>query len=265
MPMALAASLGTTLTLFSAPAFLLARDLLERSDAGSLGICSRSRRSARCSWCSAWPTCSRCAGCCRDARARTHEGEYLRLDATTPNWWSTRNRRGSDVRWPTSNCKFVERLQVVDWMRDGARRARDSARACLLAGDVLLVRASPDEIASIRDEPGLDLHAVAKYGDDTQRASRGADKSASNGRARLSKPARSSWCRPWSRRTRSSPAARLATSISCARSAWWSWGCGARKAGSTRKWRGCRCRRATCWCCGGASEPSPNSPRIAAS
>jgi len=28
-----------------------------------------------------------------------------------------------------------------------------------------LVRASPDEIASIRTEPGLALHAVAKYGD----------------------------------------------------------------------------------------------------
>ena len=40
MPMSLAASLGTTLTLFSAPAFLLARDLLERSGAGSLGIFS---------------------------------------------------------------------------------------------------------------------------------------------------------------------------------------------------------------------------------
>ena len=30
---------------------------------------------------------------------------------------------------------------------------------------VLLVRASPDEIASIKDGPGLALHAVAKYGE----------------------------------------------------------------------------------------------------
>ena len=30
---------------------------------------------------------------------------------------------------------------------------------------MLLVRASPDEIASIRNEPGLALHAVAKYGE----------------------------------------------------------------------------------------------------
>ena len=38
MPMSLAASLGTTLTLISAPAFLLANDLIERTGAQGLGI-----------------------------------------------------------------------------------------------------------------------------------------------------------------------------------------------------------------------------------
>ena len=40
MPMSLAASLGTTLTLFSAPAFLLANDMLVRAGAEGLGIFS---------------------------------------------------------------------------------------------------------------------------------------------------------------------------------------------------------------------------------
>src|SRR6476659_3044600 len=40
MPMSLAASLGTTLTLVSAPAFLLASDLIERSGGKGLGIFS---------------------------------------------------------------------------------------------------------------------------------------------------------------------------------------------------------------------------------
>ena len=40
MPMSLAASLGTTLTLFSAPAFLLANNLLERARRQGLGIFS---------------------------------------------------------------------------------------------------------------------------------------------------------------------------------------------------------------------------------
>jgi di/tricarboxylate transporter len=62
---------------------------------------------------------------------------------------------------------------VVDWLRDGARRPRQSGEARLQAGDVLLVRASPDEIASIEEEPGLDLHAVAKYGDEPDAARKG--------------------------------------------------------------------------------------------
>ena len=40
MPMSLAASLGTTLTLVSAPAFLLANDMLQRAGAEGLGIFS---------------------------------------------------------------------------------------------------------------------------------------------------------------------------------------------------------------------------------
>jgi Trk K+ transport system NAD-binding subunit len=60
---------------------------------------------------------------------------------------------------------FGERLQVVDWLRHGLRRREQHGDSVFVAGDVLLVRASPDEIASIKDEPGLALHAVAKYGE----------------------------------------------------------------------------------------------------
>ncbi|HLM52560.1 MAG TPA: SLC13 family permease, partial [Pseudoxanthomonas sp.] len=60
---------------------------------------------------------------------------------------------------------FKSRLQVTDWLRRGQRRRYQSSESPLAAGDVLLVRASPDEIASIKDERGLALHAVAKYGE----------------------------------------------------------------------------------------------------
>ena len=48
-------------------------------------------------------------------------------------------------------------------MRDGARQPAGDATPRCSAGDVLLVRASPDEMASIKDEPGLALNALAKY------------------------------------------------------------------------------------------------------
>ena len=165
MPMALAASLGTTLTLFSAPAFLLARDLLERSGAGSLGIFSITPIGAvlvllgiAYMLAARWLLPKRAGG--------VPDGEYLRLDryytelvVEEDSPWIGRSLADFEVR-------FVERLQVVDWLRDGARRPPSDREGQLLAGDVLLVRASPDEIASIAEEPGLDLHAVAKYGDE---------------------------------------------------------------------------------------------------
>lgn len=180
MPMALAASLGTTLTLFSAPAFLLARDLLERSNAGSLGLFSITPIGAvlvalgmlymlLMRW-----LLPRRSG-------NSDEGEYLRLERYYTELIVDQKSPWIGKSLIEFELHFVERLQVVDWMRDGARLARAGGEAALQASDVLLVRASPDEIASIREEPGLDLHAVAKYGNDPQRASRGAGKSASNG------------------------------------------------------------------------------------
>ncbi|MFO1457555.1 MAG: SLC13 family permease [Steroidobacteraceae bacterium] len=169
MPMSLAASLGTTLTLFSAPAFLLARDLLERSGAGSLGVFSITPIGAALvllgvayMLATRWLLPRHAGG--------VPDGEYLRLDryytellieAESP--WIGRTLAEFEAR-------FAERLQVVDWLRDGARRASLSGEGLLLAGDVLLVRASPDEIASIAEEPGLELHAVAKYGDEPEPA-----------------------------------------------------------------------------------------------
>ncbi len=172
MPMSLAASLGTTLTLFSAPAFLLARDLLERSGAGSLGIFSITPIGAVLVLLGvAYMLATRWLLPRRAGHAT--EGEYLRLeryytelvvDDQSP--WTGRSIADFE-------SQFVDRLQVVDWLRNGERVARHADGANLSAGDVLLVRASPDEIASIKDEPGLDLHAVAKYGDEPEAGSTG--------------------------------------------------------------------------------------------
>jgi di/tricarboxylate transporter len=167
MPMSLAASLGTTLTLFSAPAFLLARDLLERSDAGSLGIFSITPIGVVLVLLGvAYMLATRWLLPRRAGNAT--EGEYLRLER-----YYTELVVDEESPWIGRSIadfekKFVDRLQVVDWLRQGERRVRQAAGESLHAGDVLLVRASPDEIASIRDEPGLDLHAVAKYGDEPE-------------------------------------------------------------------------------------------------
>jgi di/tricarboxylate transporter len=172
MPMSLSASLGTTLTLFSAPAFLLADDLLERQVGRGLGIFSLTpigmalvvagvfyvllmrwvlpRRSA--------------AG--NDQDYLRLEQYYTELVITPASPWIGKSI--GDFR-----ARFNGRLDLVDWLRDGARFTRMDEP--LLARDVLLVRASPDEMASIKDEPGLALNAIAKYGDTAALTARAGD------------------------------------------------------------------------------------------
>lgn len=178
MPMSLAASLGTTLTLFSAPAFLLAADLLERNGGEGLHVFSITPIGAALvllglvyMLLGRWllPRRTGSGG----------ETDYLKLDH-----YYTELVIEQDSRWdgktPDEFQKnFTDRLFVVDWLRHGARQLSRGGDQTLAAGDVLLVRISPDEIASIRDEPGLGLHAVAKYGESS--GSEGPPKRAGDG------------------------------------------------------------------------------------
>jgi di/tricarboxylate transporter len=164
MPMSLAASLGTTLTLISAPAFLLANDLLKRSGQPSLDIFAITPIGVVLvvlgtvfMLLGRWLVPKR--------NGEAPQVDYLRLEryytelvVEKDSPWIGRTRGELEKT-------FSQRLQVVDWLRHGVRRREQQADSPLDAGDVLLVRASPDEIASIKHEPGLALHAVAKYGE----------------------------------------------------------------------------------------------------
>jgi di/tricarboxylate transporter len=164
MPMSLAASLGTTLTLFSAPAFLLMNHLLARGDRPRLDVFAITPiglalivLAVLYMLASRWMLPRR-AG-------QADQNEYLQLDR-----YHTELVIVDDSRWigrPLTELTshFEGRLSVVEWLRGGAPQRHAPDDALLDAGDVLLVRASPDEIASMSEEPGLELHAVVQYGD----------------------------------------------------------------------------------------------------
>lgn len=164
MPMSLAASLGTTLTLFSAPAFLLSNDLIKRAGLPALDIFAITPIGiALVLLGTVYMLLGRWLVPKREGESP--QGDYLKLDR-----YYTELLVEEDSPWigkPRGDFAktFEDRLQVVDWLRHGMRRRNQRSDSVLAAGDVLLVRASPDEIASIRDEPGLALHAVAKYGE----------------------------------------------------------------------------------------------------
>jgi di/tricarboxylate transporter len=164
MPMSLAASIGTTLTLISAPAFLLADDLLQRTGGRGLEIFSITPIGATLvvlalayMLLARWLLPRRSGELDADG--------YLRLDRYYTELVVEEGSPWTGRAFADFQKHFDGRLEVVDRLRDGVRLRRRRSEAPLQSRDVLLVRASPDEIASIRGEPGLALHAVVKYGE----------------------------------------------------------------------------------------------------
>jgi di/tricarboxylate transporter len=163
MPMSLAASLGTTLTLFSAPAFLLANDMLQRAGSQGLGIFSITPIGiALVLVGTAYMLLTRWLLPKRSGEQ--NEDDYLRLDR-----YRTELAVVKDGRWCTRPLVELqkalgERFRLLGWLRDGVRRDDLGANSPLLAGDILLVEAAADELLSLHDDPGLDLNAIARFG-----------------------------------------------------------------------------------------------------
>lgn len=164
MPMSLAASLGTTLTLISAPAFLLAGNLLREHGQPPMDLFTFTPIGA------ALVLIGSLFMLLGKGLLPRRQGEsaddYLKLDR-----YYTELLVDDDSSWIGRSLgefrkHFKGRLETVDWLRHGERLANQPEDSRLQGGDVLLVRATPEQIAALRDdEPGLSLHAVAKYGD----------------------------------------------------------------------------------------------------
>jgi di/tricarboxylate transporter len=169
MPMSLAASLGTTLTIFSAPAFLLANHLLRTGEQPVLGIFGIAPiGAALVGFAVIYMSLGRWLLPRRLARA--DEADYLRLDRYYTELIIEEKSRWIGRPLAEFNVHFKGRLEVVEWLREGVPQRNAGREAVVRAGDVLVVRAAPDEIASIESEPGLSLHAVRKYADKPRKA-----------------------------------------------------------------------------------------------
>lgn len=163
MPMSLAASLGTTLTLISAPAFLLANDMLQRAGVGDLGIFAITPIGiALVVLGTAYMLLARWLLPKRGGE-RTSE-DYLRLDR-----YRTELRVVREGHWCTRPLSDLQKVlgghfRLRGWIRDGRRRDDLGVSSPLLADDVLLVEAAADELLSLHDDTGLDLNAITRFG-----------------------------------------------------------------------------------------------------
>ncbi len=163
MPMSFAASLGTTLTLVSAPAFLLADNLLARSGEKGLDIFSITPIGlALVVFGVAYMLLARWV--LPKRTGKSGDDEYLRLDR-----YRTELLVVKDSRWNTRPLGELQKalgdkFRLVGWLRDDKLRSDLGKGNPLLSGDVLLVEASADALASLHDDPGIMLAPVARYG-----------------------------------------------------------------------------------------------------
>ncbi len=164
MPMSLAASLGTTLTLVSAPAFLLANDQLQRAGAEGLGIFAITPIGLALvvvgtgyMLVARWLLPKR--------SGERGEDDYLRLGR-----FRTELVVIPGGQWCTRTLAEMQKaigpsVQVLGWLRDGVPRTDLTAASPLLGNDVLLIEAGADELMSLHEDPGLDLNAIARFGE----------------------------------------------------------------------------------------------------
>ncbi len=163
MPMSFAASLGTTITIIGAPAFLIADGLLRSAGRPGLGIFSIAPIGLALTAAGTLFILLNGRFLLPDHKGQDDTGEHFRLDGYYTEL----------VLMPESPMlgKTPQELEenpgtgfkVVQWFRDGSPRAKPYGRKKTRAGDILLVRTDPDRVASIQKERGVELHSLHKY------------------------------------------------------------------------------------------------------
>lgn len=172
MPLSFAASLGTTITIIGAPAFLIASNTLQQVGRPRLGIFSITPIGLSLSVLGTLfillvgrfllPERQGNA----EATSRYRLDQYfteLSIVPGSPFLGKTIAEVEADPRY---------HFEVVGWTHRRRRFAPPFGDERLALGDVLLVRTTPEEMAAVRQDSGVELHPVAQYGAETPDATR---------------------------------------------------------------------------------------------
>jgi di/tricarboxylate transporter len=164
IPLSFAASLGTTIIIISAPAFLIASDVLQQAGRPALGIFSIAPIGV-CLVATGIVFMLLAGRFLLPVREGAEETvSHFRLDnyftelkilPDSPFIGRTLDEIAAD-----GHHSFT----AVGWMRGGRKLRVPFSDMSLKEGDVLLVNATPEDIVAIRQEPGIELHPVAQYG-----------------------------------------------------------------------------------------------------
>jgi di/tricarboxylate transporter len=163
MPLSFAASLGTTITIIGAPAFLIASAALQQAGRPGLGIFSIAPIGLALSAAGTVVVLLVGHWLLPERKGSEPGGNRFRLDDyfTELTVLESSPFRGKTVEDVEGSDAY--KVSVVGLVRDGRRLRRPFGPQRLETGDVLLVRTSPEDIVAIRSEAGVELHPVAQY------------------------------------------------------------------------------------------------------
>jgi di/tricarboxylate transporter len=163
MPMSFAASLGTTITIIGAPAFLIVDGLLRQSGQEGLGIFSIAPIGLVLSL--AGTVFILVFG---RLLLPAHLGDDESVDHFRLDGYYTELVILPDSPLIGRTISQIEEMQnsdfqVLAWYRDDQARNKPFGTKKIQADDALLVRTNPDKLATIQQEPGIALRPLQKY------------------------------------------------------------------------------------------------------
>jgi di/tricarboxylate transporter len=162
MPLSFAASLGTTIAIIGAPAFLIASGVLAQSGRPGLDLFSIAPIGLALTAAGtlyallARRLLPQRPGTVETADRFRMEGVFteLALKPTSPFIHRTLEQIEADQRYD---------LDVVGWIREGERLSLRDRRLRAEPGDVLLIQTSAEQLVTFRDELAHELRPVSRY------------------------------------------------------------------------------------------------------
>ena len=163
IPLSFAASLGTSITIIGAPAFLIADGLLRQAGQSGLGIFSIAPIGLILSL-----TGTIFFLLLGRFLLPAHQSEDESIDHFRLEGYYTELVLLPDSALIGKTISEIEEqqkdvLKVSAWYRNGHPRARPYSKKKTQAGDVLVIRTSPDKLATIEQERGIALQPLEKY------------------------------------------------------------------------------------------------------
>lgn len=162
IPMATAASLGTTMTLIGAPAFLLANSVIQRAGEPPLRLFSVTPLGFILVV-SSFILILLLLWVLPKTSGRDSHDEKFRIDGVFTELIIPPDSKWLGITISQFSKETGKRFEVVGVRRNGARIST-MADTHLQVDDVLLVKTSPDELLSFDEKMGLALRTVKKYG-----------------------------------------------------------------------------------------------------